>query len=340
MQRGRGKRLLDVGPLAALIGFSVVAVAGYAIFGRDPTRVAGLSPGAARFYAVSFGFFAQVQIALAGVVLAVHLLRRAGWRWLGAFVAVYVLSLGSELLGTAFGVPFGPYAYTDLLGAKWLDLVPALIPLSWFFMAVPAYGLAARALDSEDAAATGGPTGAVRSAGSSAGSSAGRVGSGRVAGLAGPVGAGRVGGLAGSGWGGRIVLGSLLLLAWDLSLDPAMSEATRYWVWAESGPYYGMPLMNLVGWYVTGVVLMAALEWLGARRWLSGVSAGWLALFYAANLVLPLGMAAAAGLWGAVVATVVVLGGVALWARLRSRPGGARLVPAPVEASSGAEVGR
>ena len=268
---------LDWGPLAGLAVFSVVAVLGYGLFGHDPSRVAELSPAAARFYGISYGFFAQTQVVLAGLVLVVALVRRSGLRWFPAFAAVYGLSLGSELMGTAFGVPFGPYAYTDLLGAKWLGLVPVLIPLSWFYMAVPAYGLAARAMGPEWGTAWRG------------------------------------------GWKGRVFLGSLLLLAWDLTLDPAMSEVTRYWVWGERGPYYGMPLMNLVGWYVTGVVLMVALEALGARRWLRGLSPVWQMAFYGANLILPLGMSLVAGLWGAAVATALVLGGVVVWASLRSR---------------------
>lgn len=293
-RRGRRSRWLDAAPLAGLMLFSVAAVAGYGVFGRDPSRLVGLSESAVRFYGVSFVFFARVQVLLAAGVLAVWLARRGGWRWLPAFGAVYALSLGSELLGTGYGVPFGPYAYTDLLGWKWFGLVPALIPLSWFFMAVPSYGLASRAL-----AARGAPLArAVREA----------------TGHAGAV--------------GRIFLGSLLLLAWDLALDPAMSEVTRYWVWGERGPYYGMPLMNLFGWYVTGVALMTVLEWLGARSWLGEArggaqgragATGWLAVFYAANLILPLGMTLAAGLWGAAVATVLVLGGVAVWTALRSR---------------------
>ncbi|NIP82065.1 MAG: carotenoid biosynthesis protein [Gemmatimonadetes bacterium] len=286
-------------------------MAGYAVFGRDPSRLIGLSDAAVRFYGISFGFFAQAQILLAGVVLAIYLVRRAGWRWLPAFVAVYGLSLGSELMGTAYGVPFGPYSYTDLLGVKWLGLVPALIPLSWFFMAVPAYGLAVRALGG------GGRPGALGRAASES--------------------AGRAGALS------RIALGSLLLLAWDLTLDPAMSEVTRYWVWGEAGPYYGMPLMNLFGWYVTGVVLMVVLEWRGARSWLGGASTAWLVGFYGANLILPLGMTLVAGMWGAAVATALVLGGVVVWASLRSRTrGGGRLEGGTGrrEASSGAEVVR
>ena len=44
------------------------------------------------------------------------------------------MSLASELLGTGLGIPFGPYSYTSLLGPKWFELVPLLIPLSWFTM--------------------------------------------------------------------------------------------------------------------------------------------------------------------------------------------------------------
>jgi uncharacterized membrane protein len=105
----------------------------------------------------------------------------------------------------------------------------------------------------------------------------------------------------------RVVFASVVLLAWDLSLDPAMSYATAYWTWAEAGPYYGMPLLNLFGWFVTGVLLMAALAALRADDWMRALPLRWLALFYLANLLMPLGMNVAAGLWGAVAATAVVL---------------------------------
>src|SRR4051794_13645020 len=49
---------------------------------------------------------------------------------------------------------------------------------------------------------------------------------------------------------GRVAVGSVVLLSWDLALDPAMSFATKYWVWGEPGAYYGMPWLNLFGWYV------------------------------------------------------------------------------------------
>jgi uncharacterized membrane protein len=118
-----------------------------------------------------------------------------------------------------------------------------------------------------------------------------------------------------------VFLGSLILLIWDLALDPAMSYATAYWVWEQPGAYYGMPWLNLFGWYVTGLALMGALAWQGADRWLPSVSVGWLGAYYGANLLLPLGMSVAAGLWGVVVVTLLA-GGVAWFAArvLRRRP--------------------
>jgi uncharacterized membrane protein len=118
------------------------------------------------------------------------------------------------------------------------------------------------------------------------------------------------------GWR-RIAIASLLLLAWDLSLDPAMSAATSFWVWGESGPYYGMPWLNLFGWYVTGLALMVAIEMLGARRWMPKLSARWMAGFYGANLALSLGLCAVTGMWLPFAATA--LGLIASWWLARPR---------------------
>jgi putative membrane protein len=138
----------------------------------------------------------------------------------------------------------------------WLERVPVVIPLSWFFMALPSYALAARVSDSPAV---------------------------------------------------RVGAASLVLLAWDLALDPAMSFVTRYWSWGDAGPYYGMPWLNLFGWYVTGLVLMGVLAVFRAERWTARIGQRWWLAYYGANLALPLGMCAAAGLWPAVAATLGVL---------------------------------
>lgn len=261
------------GAVGVLLLFTVAALAGYATFGLRPELLVG-RPGAVAFYARSYSFFAQGQVWLAALVLALVLVRRGGVSWLWAFGAVYLISLSAELAGTTWGVPFGGYEYGLGLGPRWLDRVPVLIPVSWFLMAVPSYALARLAF----------PRSAL----------------------------------------GTVAFGSVVLLAWDLALDPAMSYATRYWTWSDAGPYYGMPMLNLAGWYLTGLALMWALAALRSERWLARVPVGFLAVYYGLNLLMPLGMSVAAGLWLAVALTVAVLGVCAgvIVARVSSGDGG------------------
>lgn len=57
----------------------------------------------------------------------------------------------------------------------------------------------------------------------------------------------------------RIVLGAAALTAWDLFLDPQM-VGEGYWKWARVGRYRGIPLTNFLGWFITGLGVMALLE--------------------------------------------------------------------------------
>lgn len=115
----------------------------------------------------------------------------------------------------------------------------------------------------------------------------------------------------------RVIVAAALLVSWDLALDPAMSRLMPYWVWGTAGSYYGMPLLNLVGWYVTGVALMSALSLLRVDRWLDGVPTMPLLGIYAANLALPMAMAAAAGFWPAAILAVIPVGLAAIVASSR-----------------------
>ena len=115
-----------------------------------------------------------------------------------------------EHVGSATGRPFGRYSYTGALRPQ-IAGVPAIVPLAWFSMALPAREAAHAAL---------GP----RST---------------------PV--------------GRIALGSVAMTAWDLFLDPQM-VGEGYWAWARRGFYRGIPLTNFLGWFLTGLGVMAVLE--------------------------------------------------------------------------------
>ncbi len=57
----------------------------------------------------------------------------------------------------------------------------------------------------------------------------------------------------------RIVLGAAALTAWDLFLDPQM-VGEGYWKWVRAGRYRGIPVTNFVGWFITGLGVMALLE--------------------------------------------------------------------------------
>jgi putative membrane protein len=55
----------------------------------------------------------------------------------------------------------------------------------------------------------------------------------------------------------RPVLGALWLVATDLLIDPLAAGPLTYWRWAGNGSYYGVPWSNFVGWFLTGVLLVA-----------------------------------------------------------------------------------
>lgn len=52
----------------------------------------------------------------------------------------------------------------------------------------------------------------------------------------------------------RIVIAALAITAWDLSLDPRMVQ-DGYWIWHDVGSYFGIPLSNYAGWFVTALVI-------------------------------------------------------------------------------------
>jgi putative membrane protein len=66
----------------------------------------------------------------------------------------------------------------------------------------------------------------------------------------------------------RVLAAAGVFAAWDIVLDPQMVQA-GYWTWAHPRPGLPgidtVPLTNLAGWLVAGVVLMALLDRLVAR---------------------------------------------------------------------------
>lgn len=98
-----------------------------------------------------------------------------------------------------------------------------------------------------------------------------------------------------------VLAGALLLTAWDLVLDPAMSHAdvfVQYWVWNDAGPYVGMPLINFLGWIFTGVMFMglSRMVW-GADYRRSDADNMFLVVTYTSNVLFAIVLSITAGLW-------------------------------------------
>jgi putative membrane protein len=161
--------------------------------------------------------FTFLLTLIAFVFSILHAGQRWGWGQAGLLVGLcFVISLLFESIGVATGAVYGPYHYTNLLGPKFLDLVPYLIPLAWFMMMYPSLVIA-RTLSGSD-------------------------GINRKAGL--------------FSFLGVAVLGGLVMTAWDLVMDPMMVKAGN-WVWdgaAVTRPYFGVPLQNYWGWWLTTFV--------------------------------------------------------------------------------------
>lgn len=233
-------------------GIVVASLLGYGIFTARPDLLAQVDPQA-RFFVWAFYGFAVGNMLFGGLAVAAEAVFQDLKRALVAFAAVYAVSLTSELFGTAYGLPFGAYSYTSLLGPKWFGLVPLLIPLSWFTVSWAAWTIARSRTQGVHA----------------------------------------------------VLLGTCLLLAWDLLLDPAMSKVTSYWVWGEKGYYYGMPWSNLLGWAITGFVLLAILNRFAPEP-KSDIRFSW--AVYLVNFSLPLGFCILNGYWLAVFGGIGVAG--------------------------------
>jgi uncharacterized membrane protein len=94
----------------------------------------------------------------------------------------------------------------------------------------------------------------------------------------------------------RPIVSAAFLTCWDLVIDPAMSNLTQFWCWADGGAYYGTPAVNFLGWLMTGLAISVALEYLLPIQ-INSAQHRWLLGYYLALFTLPLGMMIAAGLW-------------------------------------------
>lgn len=103
----------------------------------------------------------------------------------------------------------------------------------------------------------------------------------------------------------RVVVGSLCMVLWDLALDPAMSYGFPVWEWGVDGIFYGMPLVNLVGWFVTSLVIFTGFAAIDRQK--APAVGTWAEGMWLLSALLPLGICVVRGMWpGLIIGTVAV----------------------------------
>jgi uncharacterized membrane protein len=50
-------------------------------------------------------------------------------------------------------------------------------------------------------------------------------------------------------------IASLIMVMWDLCMDPIKSTIERAWVWEGGGAHHGVPISNYFGWYLTMFII-------------------------------------------------------------------------------------
>ena len=130
---------------------------------------------------------------------------------------------------------------------------------------------------------------------------------------------------------GRIVGTAALMVVWDVALDPAMNGAAfdAFWTYPipdgagvlTAGLYFGMPLVNWIGWFVTSLGIAGVFEALGGLQPRpTPFVERWGPPLYALNLLFPIAVCL---LYGAVAPGLIglaALGAVLLLLRTRATP--------------------
>ncbi|HVV08267.1 carotenoid biosynthesis protein [Amycolatopsis sp.] len=90
---------------------------------------------------------------------------------------------------------------------------------------------------------------------------------------------------------GTPVVGAFTMTAWDLAFDPTTSTVDRAWIWEHGGGFFGVPLVNFLGWTLTVYLFLQVfalyLRHRGPATWPGRITAGDLqaVLLYAATTV-------------------------------------------------------
>lgn len=283
----------------ALILFSTAAMVTI-LAGDFPTFMQG--PYTQQVYQLGWKYSGQVYILLGTFAALLHSAPRFGT---GRAIALAVVSSGvalaSELGGTNVGLPFGPYHYTEMLGYRIMGDVPYPIPISWYYMLYGSLAICARLMTADDSSATK--------------------------------------------WRWALV-GGAFLTAWDVAMEVQMTNVLPvHWAWdlaafpdwvpafIKTPFFYGMPLSNWIGWYVTGVLIARLMLWIvPPSLWQKSVAPyAFPLVLYATNGIMPIAVTARHGYWWAAIGGLLAMG-IPLWLAVRAKRPASALGGTPVTA--------
>jgi putative membrane protein len=206
---------------AVLSTFSAFA---FATFLSPPLPAWLSTPANARAYAIGYQWGGQTTVVLGAFAGILHAMGKLGARTaLTIFAVSFTVSLGSELLGTSTGLPFGVYGYSGLLGYKILDLVPFNIPTSWFFMLYASLAISARLLPAKDDFVS-------------------RWWWAFIAGV------------VLTAWDVSMDPAMVKTVHWSWNI-PDLSGEPAFFQFIGRPIFYGMPLTNWLGWLLTGIIV-------------------------------------------------------------------------------------
>lgn len=116
-----------------------------------------------------------------------------------------------------------------------------------------------------------------------------------------------------NGWSVLVVpaFAAVFMVMWDLTFDPNSSTAREWWIWGDGGAYFGVPITNFLGWYLTVFTFMLVFAW-----WLRGS--------HAQPQVSGVDAIGPRGLWLAAIAVYVAMGVAAI--PMESIAGGTQVI--------------
>lgn len=62
------------------------------------------------------------------------------------------------------------------------------------------------------------------------------------------------------------VIAAAAMVFWDLGLDPLNSTINQSWIWVNGGAYFGVPVVNFLGWFITVLCFTVPLSFYLGRR--------------------------------------------------------------------------